>query len=211
MPSHVLCLGSWVLGPRSLVPVHPAIIAKCDKKLLPVVTGIAKCDSYYKVRQKIITMCDRELLQSVTAITKCNKTLLQSVLFLKNLYLTYFKSLYNYRANLVNGLTFLFWFSQNRPTSFFPERRDKNRPALFFIPFCLMVASRFLSRPASHINSPLVFYLLSQRSFKSYYVNSFAVFLDQNLPKCQCGFRTGLSVQDCLVAILEKWKDAVDN
>ena len=35
-----------------------------------------------------------------------------------------------------------------------------------------MVAPRFLSRPASHIKKSLVYYLLSKRSFKNYYVTT---------------------------------------
>ena len=34
---------------------------------------MAKCDSYYKVRQKTITKYDRKLLQKVTGITECDK------------------------------------------------------------------------------------------------------------------------------------------
>ena len=46
-------------------------------------TGITKCDSYYKVRQKVCTSCDgyykmQQVLQSVTGIIKCEKKLLQS-------------------------------------------------------------------------------------------------------------------------------------
>ena len=37
------------------------------------------------------------------------------------------------------------------------------------------------------------------------------VFVDQNLSKYQCGFRKGLSAQYSLVAMLEKWKCAVDD
>ena len=35
-------------------------------------------------------------------------------------------------------------------------------------------------------------------------------FMDQFLPKYQCGFRKGYSTQYCLLAMLEKWKSAVD-
>ena len=31
------------------------------------------------------------------------------------------------------------------------------------------------------------------------------------LPKFQCGFRKGFSARNCLLAMLEKWKSAVDN
>ena len=34
--------------------------------------------------------------------------------------------------------------------------------------------------------------------------------MDQFLPKYQCGFRKGYSTQYCLLAMLEKWKSAVD-
>ena len=35
-------------------------------------------------------------------------------------------------------------------------------------------------------------------------------FMDQFLSKYQCGFLKGYSTQYCLLAILEKWKSAVD-
>ena len=35
-------------------------------------------------------------------------------------------------------------------------------------------------------------------------------FMDQFLSKYQCGFRKGYSAQYCLLAMLEKWKSAVD-
>ena len=35
-------------------------------------------------------------------------------------------------------------------------------------------------------------------------------FMDQFLSKYQCGFRKGYSTQYCLLAMLEKWKSAVD-
>ena len=34
--------------------------------------------------------------------------------------------------------------------------------------------------------------------------------MDQFLSKHQCGFRKGCSTQYCLLAMLEKWKSAVD-
>ena len=34
--------------------------------------------------------------------------------------------------------------------------------------------------------------------------------MDQFLSKYQCGFRKGCSTQYCLLAMLEKWKSAVD-
>ena len=34
--------------------------------------------------------------------------------------------------------------------------------------------------------------------------------MDQFLSKYQCGFRKGFNVQHCLLAMLEKWKKAVD-
>ena len=34
--------------------------------------------------------------------------------------------------------------------------------------------------------------------------------MDQFLPKYQCGFRKGFNAQHCLLAMLEKWKKAVD-
>ena len=34
--------------------------------------------------------------------------------------------------------------------------------------------------------------------------------MDQFLSKCQCGFRKEFDAQHCLLAMLEKWKKAVD-
>ena len=36
------------------------------------------------------------------------------------------------------------------------------------------------------------------------------IFIDPLLSKYQCGFRKGFSAQHCLLAMLEKWKNAVD-
>ena len=36
-------------------------------------------------------------------------------------------------------------------------------------------------------------------------------FFDNFLSKQQCGFRKGYSTQQCLLALLEKWKPAVDS
>ena len=41
--------GSLVPGPRSWIPVHSVLITKFDKKIFQSLTGIANCDSYYKV------------------------------------------------------------------------------------------------------------------------------------------------------------------
>ena len=37
------------------------------------------------------------------------------------------------------------------------------------------------------------------------------VFFDSILPKYQCGFRRGCNVQHCLITLIEKWKESVDN
>ena len=40
--------------------------------------------------------------------------------------------------------------------------------------------------------------------------NQITPFMDQFLPKYQCGFRKGFNVQHCLLAMSKKWKKAVD-
>ena len=35
--------------------------------------------------------------------------------------------------------------------------------------------------------------------------------MDKFLCKCQCGFRKGYNVQHCVLAMIEKWKNAVYN
>ena len=37
------------------------------------------------------------------------------------------------------------------------------------------------------------------------------VFFDSILSKYQCGFRRGCNVQHCLITLIEKWKESVDN
>ena len=46
---------------------------------------------------------------------------------------------------------------------------------------------------------------------KIYYANKLTVFADQNLSKYQCAFRKAFSTQYSLVAMMEIWRDAVDN
>ena len=36
-------------------------------------------------------------------------------------------------------------------------------------------------------------------------------FFENIFSKYQCGFRKGISIQQCLLAMLEKWKKSVDN
>ena len=38
-----------------------------------------------------------------------------------------------------------------------------------------------------------------------------ATFTDKYFSKFQCGFRKGYSMQECLLALMEKWKSAVDS
>ena len=37
------------------------------------------------------------------------------------------------------------------------------------------------------------------------------VFFDSILSKCQCGFRRGCNAQHCLITLIEKWKESVEN
>ena len=46
--------------------------------------------------------------------------------------------------------------------------------------------------------------------FEKLLCNQVTPFMDQFLSKYQCGFRKGFNAQHCLLAILEKWKKAVD-
>ena len=47
--------------------------------------------------------------------------------------------------------------------------------------------------------------------FQKLLCKQLTVFGDQNLPKCQCGFRKGFGAQHSLVAMLERWKGAIDD
>ena len=38
-----------------------------------------------------------------------------------------------------------------------------------------------------------------------------ATFMDRYFSKFQCGFRKSYSTQQCLIALIEKWKSAVDS
>ena len=40
--------------------------------------------------------------------------------------------------------------------------------------------------------------------------NQIGTFMDNFFSKFQCGFRKGYSIQQCLLASIEKWKSAVD-
>ena len=42
------------------------------------------------------------------------------------------------------------------------------------------------------------------------HTQSVVCFVDKTFPKYQYGCRNGYSTQQCLSALLEKWKDAVD-
>ena len=62
---------SQLPGHGSLIPVRSVVNTKCDKKLLQSLTGIIKCDNYYKVWKKDLAKCDRyykmqQALQKVT-------------------------------------------------------------------------------------------------------------------------------------------------
>ena len=46
--------------------------------------------------------------------------------------------------------------------------------------------------------------------FEKLLCKQITIFIDPLLSKYQCGFRKGFSVQHCLLAMLEKWKNAVD-
>ena len=46
--------------------------------------------------------------------------------------------------------------------------------------------------------------------FEKLLCKQITIFIDPLLSKYQCGFRKGFSAQHCLLAMLEKWKNAVD-
>ena len=48
------------------------------------------------------------------------------------------------------------------------------------------------------------------RIFEKLLCNQITPFMDQFLSKFQCGFRKGFNAQHCLLAMLEKWKNAAD-
>ena len=41
--------------------------------------------------------------------------------------------------------------------------------------------------------------------------NHMQTYFDNILSKHQCGFRKGFNAQHCLVSMIEKWKESVDN
>ena len=47
--------------------------------------------------------------------------------------------------------------------------------------------------------------------FEKLLCKQLTVFADQNISKYQCGFREGFNGKDSLVAMLEKWVDAIDD
>ena len=53
--------------------------------------------------------------------------------------------------------------------------------------------------------------LVISKVFEKILCKQLTVFTHQNLSKYQCGFRRGYSAQHSFVAMLERWKGAVDN
>ena len=51
---------------------------------------------------------------------------------------------------------------------------------------------------------------VNSKIFEKLSCNQITSFMDQFLSKYQCGFRKGFNAQHCLLAMLEKWKKAVD-
>ena len=49
------------------------------------------------------------------------------------------------------------------------------------------------------------------KNFERLMFNQLSNYFRDILSKYQCGFRTGHSAQDCLVAMIEKWKICIDN
>ena len=43
------------------------------------------------------------------------------------------------------------------------------------------------------------------------FCNQIQTYSDDILSKYQCGFRKGFNAQHCLVSMIEKWKESVDN
>ena len=46
--------------------------------------------------------------------------------------------------------------------------------------------------------------------FEKLHYKQITIFIDPLLSKYQCGFRKGFSAQHCLLAMVERWKNAVD-
>ena len=47
-------------------------------------------------------------------------------------------------------------------------------------------------------------------NLKNYCVSKYKHFMEQSIPKYQCGFRKGFNAQHCLLGMLEKWKRSAD-
>ena len=47
--------------------------------------------------------------------------------------------------------------------------------------------------------------------FERFHFKQMSSFFVEILSKYQCGFRKGLTIHQCLLALLEKWKRAIDN
>ena len=62
----------------------------------------------------------------------------------------------------------------------------------------------------TYVKDQLVFSLFFQRYQKGYLVDNLE-FFDNILSKFQFGFRKGYGTQNCLLQMLEIWKEATDN
>ena len=62
------------------------------------------------------------------------------------------------------------------------------------------------------INDRLVYFQLSLKYLRNYYQNEWLYIRKTFFSKYhQCGFRKGYNAQHCRLAMIEKWKKAVDN
>ena len=57
---------------------------------------------------------------------------------------------------------------------------------------------------------PVSILQLISKIFEKLHYKQITIFIDPLLSKYHCGFRKGFSAQHCLLAMLEKWKNAID-
>ena len=77
----------------------------------------------------------------------------------------------------------------------------------FHVNFAKFLRTPFLTE---HLQWLLLYSACCLQNFRKIIMHPKTPLMDQFLSKYQCGFRKGFNASHCLLAILEKWKKAVD-
>ena len=75
----------------------------------------------------------------------------------------------------------------------------------------LLQSSKRAHVPQKIILDQLVFCQFCVNYLKDWLANNFQSFFGSTLSKFQCGFRKGYGAQNCILVMLETWKEVTDN